>query len=137
MGQYKFPPRARVVPNMQPPPGNLQAAIDQAKKHIETQKEVADMLAEKIVAREQQRKCDAIVASVQIERTRLTESIEMVDALRAQRRANARFAASEIAMMRYEHEGLLMAIGQAEAQIETAEQQSSSMIVKPASTLVG
>ncbi len=77
-----------------PSPEQMKSAIDQAKRHIQTQKEVADLLAEKIEARV------------------------------AQRRADARFAQAEINHMQYEHEGLLKAIEQAEKEIAKVENPS-------------
>lgn len=78
----------------QPSPEQLKAALDQARAHIQTQKDVADLLGEKIEARRQQR------------------------------RADARYAAAEIDHMRYEHEGLLTAIEAAEKQVAAVENPS-------------
>jgi hypothetical protein len=116
-----------------PSPEQVRAAIAEGRRHIRTQKEVADMLAEKILAKSLQRKWKAELAWVQIGRLRdqlmglsgpdaaLSEEIEV---RRKLRRADARFAAAEIAHMTYEHEGLIKAIELNEAQIEKAEHPS-------------
>lgn len=143
MGRYKLPRKGTMSPMQRPPSSDqMKAAIEQAKAHIQTQKEVADLLGEKINCRSQQRVAEAVLAMIRINAlgrqvlqedgtddisSHNSEIREEIEARRALRRANARFAAAEIAHMVYEHEGLLRAIEMAEKQIEAAEHPSPIM----------
>lgn len=126
---YKLPRRRPVLAvNQQPSPDQRQAQIDQAKRHLQTQKDVADLVAEKIHSRLIQRKAAADLALLRITSDM---SPEEVSARKELRRADARVAQSEIDHMMYEHDGLVQAIKLMEEQIEKAENPSPIVQAAP------